>query len=137
MLVHLHNSTMPSSPLDFETAVKQEEAYLRKVHPTPEDIPGCVKLLDSFLLCNGTSYSLRLEIVMLIKSAVVASQARSLYRYGQMAECGQKFEDFKYCMSNKAMHPQEKYEAWIRRRAEWWAHRRMSKSSEDVWEIRT
>ena len=41
------------SSLDFETAVKQEEAYLRKVHPTPDDIPGCVKMFDDFLLCNG------------------------------------------------------------------------------------
>ncbi|KAJ2994494.1 hypothetical protein NUW54_g7540 [Trametes sanguinea] len=33
--------------------VRQEEEYLRKVHPTPEDIPGCMKLFDDFLLCNG------------------------------------------------------------------------------------
>ena len=33
--------------------VKQEEEYLRKVHPTPEDVPGCMKLFDDFLLCNG------------------------------------------------------------------------------------
>lgn len=42
----------------------------------------------------------------------------------------------KFCFSNKSMHPQDKYEAWIRRRAEWWARRRMTKSSEDVWQIR-
>lgn len=108
------------SSLDFETAVKQEEAYLRKVHPTPDDIPSCTKLFDLFLQCN-----------------VVAAQMKSLYRYGQMSECGHKLEDFKYCMSNKGMHPQEKYDAWIRRRAEWWARRRMTNSSEDVWEVRT
>ena len=34
------------------------------------------------------------------------------------------------------MHPEERREAWIRRRAEWWAHRRLGKSSEDVWDIR-
>ena len=72
-----------------------------------------------------------------IGSVVIASQMKSLYRYGQMAECQNKLEDFKYCMSSKSMHPQEKYEAWIRRRAEWWARRRMTKSSEEVWEIRT
>ena len=33
--------------------VRQEEERLRKVHPTPEDIPGCMKLFDDFLLCNG------------------------------------------------------------------------------------
>ena len=36
--------------------VRQEEERLRKLHPTPEDIPGCMKLFDDFLLCNG-SYS--------------------------------------------------------------------------------
>lgn len=46
-------------------------------------------------------------------------------------------EDFKYCMSNKSMHPEEKREAWIRRRAEWWAHRRVTKSSEEIWAVRT
>ena len=35
--------------------VRQEEEYLRKVHPTPEDIPGCMKLFDDFPLCNGPS----------------------------------------------------------------------------------
>lgn len=43
------------SSLDFETAVKQEEAYLRKLHPTSDDVPGCVKMFDDFLLCNGES----------------------------------------------------------------------------------
>lgn len=68
---------------------------------------------------------------------MVAAQMKSLYRYGQMAECGQKLEDFKFCMSSKGLHPQEKHDAWIRRRAEWWARRRMTNSSEDVWEVRT
>ncbi|GJE97400.1 hypothetical protein PsYK624_136170 [Phanerochaete sordida] len=108
------------SSVDFETAVKQEEAYLRQVHPTSDDIPSCMKLFDNFLQCN-----------------VVAAQMKSLYRYGQMSECGQKLEDFKFCMSNKGVHPQEKYDAWIHRRAEWWARRRMTNSSEDVWEVRT
>ena len=33
--------------------IKQEEVRLLKEHPTPEDIPGCMKLFDNFLLCNG------------------------------------------------------------------------------------
>ncbi|PSR97273.1 hypothetical protein PHLCEN_2v4336 [Hermanssonia centrifuga] len=107
------------SDLDFNNAVKQEERYLRKIHPTTEDIPGCMRLFDDFLLCN-----------------VISSQVKSLYRYGQMAECGQKLEDFKFCMSSKSQHPEEKRDAWLQRRAEWWARRRMSKSSEDVWDIR-
>ncbi|KAG1716398.1 hypothetical protein ID866_750 [Astraeus odoratus] len=54
-----------------------------------------------------------------------------------MSECGDKLEDFKFCMSLKSMHPEQKRDAWIRRRAEWWASRRMGKSSENVWEMRT
>ncbi|KAI0374469.1 hypothetical protein BV20DRAFT_961638 [Pilatotrama ljubarskyi] len=100
--------------------IRQEEEYLRKVHPTPEDIPGCMKLFDDFLLCN-----------------VISSQFKSLYRYGEMATCAPKLEDFKFCMSVKGMHPEEKRDVWLRRRAEWWARRRSGKSSEDVWDVRT
>ena len=41
--------------VQWETTVKKEEEYLRKVHPTPDDIPGCMSLLDGFLLCYGAS----------------------------------------------------------------------------------
>jgi hypothetical protein len=41
------------SKLDFNTAVRQEDAYLRLVHPTPDDIPGCISLFDTYLSCNG------------------------------------------------------------------------------------
>ncbi|KAL6306567.1 hypothetical protein BKA93DRAFT_692619, partial [Sparassis latifolia] len=108
------------SAVDFETAVKQEEEYLRRVHPTADDIPGCMKLFDDFLSCN-----------------IVGSQVKSLYRYGQMSACSPKLEDFKFCMSIKGLHPERKRDMWIRRRAEWWAERRLGKSSEDVWDIRT
>ncbi|EPQ57628.1 hypothetical protein GLOTRDRAFT_74533 [Gloeophyllum trabeum ATCC 11539] len=107
------------STVDFATAVAQEEAYLQKLHPTPDDIPGCMKIFDDFLSCN-----------------ITVNQIRSLYRYGQRAECGHKWEDFKFCMSITNLHPEERRNVWIRRRAEWWAHRRLSQSSEDIWEIR-
>jgi hypothetical protein len=42
---------MPS--IDFDTAVKQEEARLQKLHPTPDDISGCMSMFDKFLSCNG------------------------------------------------------------------------------------
>ncbi|KAI0344793.1 hypothetical protein BDW22DRAFT_1326732 [Trametopsis cervina] len=106
--------------LDYETTVKQEIAHLKKIYPSPEDIPSCLSLMDTFLSCH-----------------ILNHQMRSLYRYGQMSECAQKGEDFKFCMSNKSLHEQEKYEAWIHRRAEWWAKRRLAKSSEDVWNIRS
>lgn len=54
-----------------------------------------------------------------------------------MSECAHKMEEFKFCMSIKSMHPEEKRNIWIRRRAKWWARRRVAKSSEDIWEMRT
>ncbi|KAI0919618.1 hypothetical protein AcW1_003176 [Taiwanofungus camphoratus] len=108
------------SNTDLQTAVKQEEAYLREVHPAPEDIPGCMKLFDDFLACN-----------------IVGVQLKSLYRYGHMSVCAPKLEEFKFCMSIKSKHPEEKRDAWIRRRAEWWARRRLANSSENVWDMRT
>jgi hypothetical protein len=39
-------------------------------------------------------------------------------------------------MSVKGLSEEKKEEVWIRRRAEWWAERRLGKSSEDVWEAR-
>ena len=130
------------APPKFEL-VKQEEEYLRKVHPTPEDVPGCMKLFDDFLLCNGPScsfphkHSPQVCSQTLLPCAVMSSQFRSMYRYGEMATCGPKLEDFKFCMSLKGMHPEEKRDVWIRRRAEWWARRRAQRSSEDVWDVRT
>ncbi|KAH9920982.1 hypothetical protein B0H21DRAFT_701857 [Amylocystis lapponica] len=108
------------SSTDYQTAVRQEEAYLRQVHPTAEDIPGCMKLFDDFISCN-----------------ILGVQLKSLYRFGHMSECSRKLQDFKFCMSVKSMHPEEKRDVWLRRRAEWWAQRRLAKSSEDVWDLRT
>jgi hypothetical protein len=42
------------SSVDLETAIKQEEEYLRKVHPTVDDVPGRMTLFDEFLQCHGT-----------------------------------------------------------------------------------
>ncbi|KAG8952872.1 hypothetical protein FRC03_011971 [Tulasnella sp. 419] len=105
---------------DFQTAVKQEEERLSVLHPTSDDIPSCTRLLDDFFLCYA-----------------VGSQMKSIYRYGQAAECRAKFEDFKFCLSNKTLSQEEKRNAWIHRRAEWWASRRINGSSEDVWDLRT
>ncbi|KAH0827523.1 hypothetical protein J3R83DRAFT_4236 [Lanmaoa asiatica] len=71
-----------------------------------------------------------------ISRTVVGSQVKSLYRHGRMSECRDKMEDFKFCMSLKSMEPEAKRDAWIRRRAEWWANRRLGKSSENVWSVR-
>lgn len=62
-------------PVDFKTAVQQEEAYLRAVHPTSEDIPKCMTLFDDFLLCHGTLFaSGRYCIVIDLRSHECASE---------------------------------------------------------------
>lgn len=71
-----------------------------------------------------------------VSCPVVGSQVKSLYRHGHMSECRDKMEDFKFCMSLKSMEPDSRRDAWIRRRAEWWASRRLGKSSENVWDMR-
>jgi hypothetical protein len=36
----------------FVAAFAQEEARLQREYPTTEDVPGCMGLFDTFLLCN-------------------------------------------------------------------------------------
>ncbi|KDQ15202.1 hypothetical protein BOTBODRAFT_65592 [Botryobasidium botryosum FD-172 SS1] len=105
---------------DFGTVEKQEEAYLSVVHPTAEDIPGCMKLLDDFLICYA-----------------LGPQMKSLYRHGTLGNCDSKLSEFKFCLSLKSLEPEEKRKAWLQRRAKWWASRRLGQSSEDVWEMRS
>ncbi|KAF8806419.1 hypothetical protein BYT27DRAFT_6624159 [Phlegmacium glaucopus] len=108
------------SNLDFKVAVEQEEARLRLLHPTPSDIPSCLSTFDDYLACS-----------------LIRNQIKSIYRFGHRTkECDRKYDGFKFCLTLKIMHPEEQRETWIRRRAEWWAHRRLGKSSENVWDIR-
>ncbi|KAH6913972.1 hypothetical protein BKA70DRAFT_1095229 [Coprinopsis sp. MPI-PUGE-AT-0042] len=107
------------SQLDFAKVVKQEEERLARAYPNAEDIPGCLSLFESWTGCNA-----------------LRSQVKAIYRYGGRPQCADKMDDFKFCLTLKALHPEEQREAWIKRRAEWWARRRTAKSSEDVWDIR-
>ena len=68
---------------------------------------------------------------------VLGTQLKSIYRFGEMARCSAKWNEFKFCMSVKGLHPEQRRDVWIRRRAEWWARRRVGLSSENVWEMRT
>jgi hypothetical protein len=43
--------------LDLQTVFKQEQDRLRKLHPTPADVPSCLGLFDDYLSCSGTSLS--------------------------------------------------------------------------------
>lgn len=51
---HALSSHPTTMSVDFKAAVEQEIARLQVIHPTPEDVPGCMRLLDDFLSCHGT-----------------------------------------------------------------------------------
>ncbi|KAJ7251521.1 hypothetical protein B0H12DRAFT_1119363 [Mycena haematopus] len=105
---------------DFKTAVKQEEWYLGRVYPTPKDIPSCTNHLDTYFACNA-----------------IRNLVKSMYRYGRLREdCSEKWAEYKFCMSLKWTGTDERRDVWIRRKAIWWAKRRLGKSSEDVWQVR-
>ncbi|GAA5840671.1 hypothetical protein JCM9279_007397 [Rhodotorula babjevae] len=120
-------ATPPSSPSPppppphrtLESLIQEELPIQRHSVEMEGGMPSCLTLFDNFLLC----YSL-------------ASQIKSVYRHGAPRECTPKFEDFKFCMSIKNLDEEQKDEVWVRRRAEWWARRRLGRSSEDVWEAR-
>ncbi|VDB96187.1 unnamed protein product [Peniophora sp. CBMAI 1063] len=104
----------------FKEAVRQEEQRLRLLHPTPDSIPSCMSLFDDLISCN-----------------TVGRQFRSLYRFGEMAHCSGKYTDWKFCLSVKGLHEEQRRDAWTRNRAEWWARRRLGASSESVWDLRS
>lgn len=93
-------------------------------------------------MCYGSCQSLAplsrppTNFFFLLHIALVP-QLRNIYRYGELHNCSWKFQDFKYCMSLKSEDPDGKRELWVKRRAEWWARRRVGVSSEDVWDVRT
>ena len=127
----------------FKAAVSQEETRLRNLHPTPEEIPSCMSAFDDFLSCNST-YAPHVLLISVrprssdaqSKLVVLGTQLKSIYRFGEMAHCSAKWNEFKFCMSIKGLHPEQRRDAWIRHRAEWWARRRLGLSSENVWEMR-
>ncbi|RXK34768.1 hypothetical protein M231_07973 [Tremella mesenterica] len=60
-----------------------------------------------------------------------------MYRHGELRDCTHKLQDFKYCLSLRGETEDAKRQLWIKRRAAWWASRRLEGSSEDVWDLRT
>ncbi|WVQ81368.1 hypothetical protein IAT38_003491 [Cryptococcus sp. DSM 104549] len=104
----------------YEAILKDETEYQDMQYPTTEEVPGCMKLFDQFLSCYA-----------------LFPQMRSFYRYGDFHDCTWRLQDFKHCLSLKSEDPEAKRELWIKRRAEWWAKRRVERSSEDVWDLRT
>ena len=50
----------PNNTPQFEEAVKQEVELLTRQYPTPDDVPGCIKLFDKAIVCNSTFFNLPL-----------------------------------------------------------------------------
>ncbi|ELU38805.1 hypothetical protein AG1IA_07165 [Rhizoctonia solani AG-1 IA] len=102
-------STTGDGSRSFSAALAQEETRLSAEYPKHEDIPTCMSHLDEFFRSLGPQF-------------------KAMYRHGTLAVCQPKFEEFKFCLSIKMLEPEERRKAWIRRRAEWWASRRVGKS---------
>ncbi|KAK4057119.1 hypothetical protein OIO90_002019 [Microbotryomycetes sp. JL221] len=104
----------------FERLVQEELPVQRASLAMQGGPPSCMTLFDEFFSCFS-----------------LGNQARALYRYGHARDCSPKFEDFKFCLSIKALTDEQKEQVWVNRRAEMWAKRRLGPSSEDVWTAKT
>ncbi|KAK0234906.1 hypothetical protein EDD85DRAFT_909494 [Armillaria nabsnona] len=77
---------------EFAIAVKQEAAYLRLVHPTPDDIPSCLLLIEVSMGCLYR-YLLRSQAEA---SQALRFQVKSRYPHGESSRCAHKHDDFKF-----------------------------------------
>ncbi|BGP34118.1 hypothetical protein JCM10296v2_005933 [Rhodotorula toruloides] len=109
----------PPPPRTFESLVEEELPIQRHSVAMQGGMPSCMTIFDDFVSC----YSL-------------GSQFKSIYRHGSTRDCTPKFEDFKFCMSMRKLSDEKREDLWVKRRAEWWARRRLGRSSEDVWDAR-
>ncbi|CDR88361.1 uncharacterized protein SPSC_04188 [Sporisorium scitamineum] len=111
------SSSAPTS--QYEKYVAEDVAYHKASTPISE-MPSCTNMFDKWAQCFA-----------------LGPQLKAVYRYGGMQDCKGKLDDFKYCLTMKGMTQEEKYEAWIQRKAEKTAEKRLGReSAENVWEIR-
>ena len=68
--------------------------------------------------------------------AALGPQARFIYRYGSFNDCKDKLEDFKFCLTMRGITAEERRDRWLQRKSEKTAAKRLTSSSEDVWEMR-
>ncbi|OCF39581.1 hypothetical protein I317_06643 [Kwoniella heveanensis CBS 569] len=132
----------------FESVLSDEEKYQALQYPSTEEVPGCMRLLDEFLMCYvlkaNKPHTIALLVartnpaitLLMLTPTALAPQLRSMYRHGEFRDCTWKWQDFKYCLSLKSEDEESRRQLWIKRRADWWARRRVGGSSEDVWEMR-
>ncbi|WFD42002.1 hypothetical protein MPSI1_000639 [Malassezia psittaci] len=105
--------------LDFDHLVKEELALQAASIPAAE-VPSCLTLFDKWLSCYA-----------------LGVQFKNAYRHGEVADCAPRKEDFKFCLTLRAMDPEARRHEYLLRRAEEMAHRRKGfHMSEAVWEMR-
>ncbi|KAH8828085.1 hypothetical protein DL96DRAFT_1601645 [Flagelloscypha sp. PMI_526] len=133
---------MVLSTEDFDQVVQEEKEHLQKIYPLPENIPTCFQHFDRILDCGGPFLkfctSLWGPCPLFTRFVILGwkAQVKSIYRYGKRPDCDWHIEEFKKCLTMKLKSPEDRRDIWIQRRAEWWAKRRIEKSSEDVWDAR-
>jgi hypothetical protein len=140
-------STSTSKTRTFDELVKEEEAIQDASLDFSGGVPTCLKIFDRYIKCYGktllvafllfTKDATHLFIYCYFLAKGLASQTTSLYRQGRLKEdCQDIFHDWAFCLTLRGLEPEEKRRQWIQRRAEWWARRRLGRSSEDVWDAR-
>lgn len=103
----------------FDELVKEELA-LHAAAMSTEELPSCLTLFDKWMSCYA-----------------LGVQFRNAYRHGTIADCADRREDFKFCLTLRQHDPHVRRHEWLLRRAEASAHRRQGfESSEAVWDIR-
>lgn len=107
------------STTKYDILLTEEIEYQKASNPI-SSLPTCTDLFDKWAQCFA-----------------LGPQLRAVYQYGGFQDCKGKLDDFKYCLTQKGMTKEEKYETWIKRRAEKVVDMRIGRaSSENVWEIR-
>ena len=105
---------------DMDTLRREELVLEAAANPRDEFPPSCLTLFDRWLTCYA-----------------LGPQFRSIYRYGTIADCAPRREDFKYCLTLRSLEPEERRAKWLERRAEAKAHKRKGfRSSEAVCDMR-
>ena len=105
---------------DMDTLRREELVLEAAANPRDEFPPSCLTLFDKWLACYA-----------------IGVQFKNAYRYGEIANCAPRKEDFKFCLTLRSLDPDARRHAYLLRRAEEMAHRRRGfRTSEAVWEMR-
>ena len=98
----------------------REELALQAASVPQAEIPSCLTLFDKWLACYA-----------------LGPQFKNAYRFGEIADCAPRKEDFKFCLTLRRLDPEARRHEYLLRRAEALAHRRKGHhTSEAVWEMR-